>query len=351
MAIVVSNTNYTGEVLEQLLTVAATSNEMVDRGLIRMVPGVKDKFFLPRIKPGKMLQKRKEMPTSTDAKGDFAYSERILQVRDVMVYTEFNPRTFESVWRPFQPKGNLVFEQLPSDVQNTLLSELAKTVKFEIGDHLINGVYAEGTDDTKLFDGYVTIMGADADKVTVASSATTMMERFAAVKKAIPAVLRLNPGLRLLCSITDFDRYDEELTALPSKGPGYTDAGAKRYKGITIEPLTQWPDDLIVATICGNGMDTNLWAGCNLQDDQDVVQIDKVTNAGERYFMKILLKLGAQTAWGENTVWADFREAAASGGTTGGNETTGGKETTGGNETTGESGTTGGESGTETPTA
>ncbi len=34
MAIQVDNTNYNGEVLERILTVAATSNELVEKGLI-----------------------------------------------------------------------------------------------------------------------------------------------------------------------------------------------------------------------------------------------------------------------------------------------------------------------------
>ena len=35
MAIIVRNTNNSGEVLEQLLTLAATSNEIVEKGLDR----------------------------------------------------------------------------------------------------------------------------------------------------------------------------------------------------------------------------------------------------------------------------------------------------------------------------
>lgn len=43
MAIIVRNTNYSGEVLEQLLTLAATSNEIVEKGLIMVIPGVEKK--------------------------------------------------------------------------------------------------------------------------------------------------------------------------------------------------------------------------------------------------------------------------------------------------------------------
>lgn len=69
MAIIVRNTNYSGEVLEQLLTLAATSNEIVEKGLIMVIPGVEKKISLPRLKTGKMLQKRKENPGVEDSKG------------------------------------------------------------------------------------------------------------------------------------------------------------------------------------------------------------------------------------------------------------------------------------------
>ena len=46
MAIIVRNTNYSGEVLEQLLTLAATSNEIVEKGLIMVIPGVEKKISL-----------------------------------------------------------------------------------------------------------------------------------------------------------------------------------------------------------------------------------------------------------------------------------------------------------------
>ena len=142
MAIIVRNTNYSGEVLEQLLTLAATSNEIVEKGLIMVIPGVEKKISLPRLKTGKMLQKRKENPGVEDSKGNFNYDEKSLDPVDFMAFTVFNPRTFENIWRKWQPKGNLVFSELPPEAQNALLAELAKRVQFELGDHYVNGEYA-----------------------------------------------------------------------------------------------------------------------------------------------------------------------------------------------------------------
>lgn len=306
--IVIQGTNYSGEVLEMLLTRAATGNELVEKGLIHIVPEVAKKYSIPRLRTGKMLQKRKEMPTDADAKGDFNYDERELVPVDFMAFTTFNPRTFENIWRKWQPKGNLVFSELPAEGQNALLRELAKSVKFELGFHFINGVF--GDDDDHLFNGIVTRMLADKDVVTVTTKETTMIKKLKAVKDKIPTVMRANPGLRILMSIVDFDKYDEELTQQPNKGANYTDMNVERYKGIRIVPMSNWPEGLIVATICGMDYDTNLWAGVNLVDDMEVIQIDKLTNAGEKYFFKMLMKADTNIAWGEDVIMLDGREAA-----------------------------------------
>lgn len=303
----IQGTNYSGEVLDMLLTRAATGNELVEKGLICVIPEVAKKFSIPRLRTGKMLQKRKEMPTDSDSKGDFNYDERELVPVDFMAFTTFNPRTFEQIWRPFQPKGNLVFAELPAEGQNALLRELAKSVKFELGFLFINGVYGE--DDDHLFNGIVTRMLADKDVVRVVSTETAMIKKLKAVKDKIPVTLRSNPGLRILMSIADFDKYDEELTQQPNKGANYTDMNVERYKGIRIVPLANWPEGLIVATICGMDYDTNLWAGVNLVDDMDVIQIDKLTNAGEKYFFKMLMKADTNIAWGEDVILLDGREA------------------------------------------
>ena len=299
MAIVVRNTNYNGEVLEQLLTLAATGNELVEKGLIMVIPGVEKKISLPRLKSGKMLQKRKENPGVEDSKGNFNYDEKSLEPKDFMAFTVFNPRAFEQIWRKWQPKGNLVFAELPPEAQNALLAELAKQVQFELGDQYVNGTY--GDDDDHLFNGILTQMAKDTEVIISEG-------KLKAVRSLIPKAIRNNPKLRILMSIDDFDKYDDELTEREAKNASETDVNAQRYKGIKIETLAAWPDGLIVATLCSQGADGNLFAAVNLQDDEDVIQIDKIANASELYFFKMLMKADTNIAFGEETVVLDSRE-------------------------------------------
>lgn len=301
-------TAYAGEVLQALLVKATTGNDLVARGLVRVEPNVQYKFYIPRLQAGKMLQKRKEQPTEADAKGQFKIDERVLEPKELMAFTTFNPRSFEKFWRHWQPNGALVFRELPAIAQNALLEELAKVVNFELGDHFINGVH--GTGDDQYFDGILTRILADTDVIRVTSTATKMVEKLKAIHKAIPKPMRNAPGLRLLMSIEDADIYDNELTSRQSKGANWTETNAKRFKGIAIEALANWPEGVIVATITGTDLSTNLWVGVDMVNDTEVVKIDRLTNAGELYFFKMLMKVDTQIAWGEQVVLLDTRESA-----------------------------------------
>lgn len=306
-----NTTNYSGEVLEQVLTLATTGNELVGRGLIMIIPGVQKAISVPRIKSNKMLQKRKEDPQKSDSKGDFTYSEKKLEPKDMMAFTLFNPRAFEHIWRPYQPKGDLVFTELPPNIQSILLAELLKQVQQELGLLYISGKYVDGSDDTMLMDGILTQAAKDADVVKVKSVATTMIGRLKELRASIPTTMRNNTNLRILMSVEDFDTYDDELTSLAQKGKDATEVNARRYKGITIEPMAQWPQGLIVATPCSQGMDGNLFVAVNLQDDENVIKIDQWANASELYFFKMLMKADTNIGFGEEFIALDWREDGA----------------------------------------
>lgn len=308
MAITI-NTAYPGEVLNKLLVKATTGNELVAGGHIRLEPNVQDKFYIPRLKTGSMLQKRKEQPEDADSKGDFEVTEKILQPKELMAFTTFNPRSFEKFWRPYQPTGELVFRELPPQVQSQLLEELAKVVDFELGYHFIQGV--EGVGAAQFFNGIVTRIAADADVLPVANqvalTSANIISKLADVRAQIPKAIRKAKNLKYFMSIDNADMYDDALTAQPNKGANYTDKNAERYKGVQIVALADWPDDVIVAAVASMDLNSNFWAAVDYVNDFDAVKIDKLTNAGEKYFFKMLMKADTNIAFGEEVVLYDAR--------------------------------------------
>lgn len=297
---------YNGEVLTRLLIRATTGNELVSRGLIRLEPNVEKEFYLPRLKTGKMLQKRKEQPEDKDSKGNFSYDERVLEPKGFMAFTTFNPRSFESIWKPWQPKGELVFRELPTHVQNELLAELGKVVDFELGEHFITGKYGPGEDE--FFDGILTRIVADAEVIRVTPFCGSMKQKLRAIYRKLPKAVRKSPNVRFLMSTEDWDKYDDELTDQSNKGSDTTSTNPKRFKNIPIEDLAAWPEGVIVATVCGRDLQTNLWAAVGMVNDFEAVKIDRLTNSGERYFFKMLMKVDTNIAFGEQVVLYDERD-------------------------------------------
>ena len=209
-------TAYAGEVLEQLLVRATTGNEIVAGGHIHVQPNVKKKFAIPRLKTGRMLQRRVEQPKEANSKGNFTIDEKYLDPQDMMAFTTFNPRVFENVWRPFQPSGNLVFRELPSEVQNRMLAELAKVVDFELGDYIVNCV--KGAGDTDFFDGILARIAADSDvaepDMEIAPvTAENIVAVFESVRRKVPVTVRRDPNLKMFVSVEDADLYYNALTA------------------------------------------------------------------------------------------------------------------------------------------
>lgn len=311
MAVTITSA-YAGEVLEKLLVRATTGNELVAGGHIHVQPNVQKRFVIPRLKAGKMLQKRKEQPTEENSKGDFSVDEKILEPQDVMAFTTFNPRVFEQIWRPFQPTGNLVFRELPPEVQNQLLSELAKVVDFELGNEYINGI--KGSSEGQYFDGILTRIKASSTVLKVESpAALTEVNILAELKKVrakIPKALKapnMKKNVKIFMSVEDAESYDYVLTEKPYKGVDYTNMSPERFKGFQIVPLADWPKDVIVAAYATPGIDSNFWAGVDYADDAEVIQIDKLTNAGEKYFFKMLFKVDTNIVFDEDIVLYDGR--------------------------------------------
>lgn len=298
---------YNGQVLNKILIKATTGNELVERGLICIKQNVKGKFHIPRLKAGKFLQKVKENPVNADSKGNFDYTEKTLEPKEFMAFTTFNPKSFLNIWEEYAVRGELVYAELPSHVQNKLLEALSSSVDFELGDHFINGQWAESGDD-KLMNGILTRILAESDviKPTVAQGAG-IEARLKAVYKAIPKALRKSKDLKIIMSMEDLDAYDDYLTSLSNKGEDPTKVNVARYKNIPIEALAAWPENVILATVASLDENSNLWAAVNLINDFSTIKIAPLTNAGELYFFKMKMMADTQIAFGEECILLDTR--------------------------------------------
>jgi hypothetical protein len=315
---------YAGEVLENFIVEAATGNDTVDLGSIKIQTGIQSEYTLPTLKVSNIIQARKATPVSgTDSAGSINVGERKLSPKDFMVYLEFNPRDFEIFWRHGQPTGNLVFRTLDSGVQVAMVSELMKELNNYIGSAIWHGrrATAEGGDITGTFAGTPTggldlgdaaldldrfsgllprILqdkrdGAVDAKPTLSGTTeiTTTTEVLAALEgvfSAIPKAIRRSADLKILMDLTMFDLYDQALIESNFKHANYTNTNVERFRGIEIVPTNGMPVSTIVAGIASTGQNSNLWMGIDYVNDAEVLQIEKLQANSEEYFFKMLIK-------------------------------------------------------------
>lgn len=320
--------NYTGEVLEDLLTLTAQDNETYKEGLIHIKSGIQKKYALPSVRLGKIIQDRKATPDSS--KGEYEFAERYLEPEDFMVYLEFNPRDFEQYYRPFQPKGNLVFRELDPKVQSVMIRLLMEK-KIEYINHAIwcsatkeqkekvassDGKVAAGSTEIggedaagpmKYFNGAIMRMlmnaavastseDAKCGQVNVAGTGT--FADGAAVEKELYAMwqatepkIRKKAGTIILMDYKSWDAYNQYLSEKTMKYNDNRTENEHRFQGKRIVPMTALPDDTIIMGCFTTGIDSNLWMGIDYANDEEVLQVEKLQANSEMYFFKMLLKM------------------------------------------------------------
>lgn len=316
-------TNYTGEVLNDLLTYTAQENETYKEGLIHIKAGIQKKYALPTIQLGSVIQDHKATPDSS--KGDYKFTERYLQPEDFMIYLEFNPRDFEQYYKPFQPTGNLVFRELDPKVQSTMIRLLLEK-KMEYINHAIwcaadtttaakisstgSGTSEIGADDEagpmKYFNGAIARMlinaaasgDEEANGGQIIKAGTGQFADGAAVEtelyamwKVCPPKVRKKAGLVVLMDYATWDKYDQYVSSKEYKYTDNRQENQHMFRGKRIIPMVALPEDTIIIGQFTTGVDSNLWMGVDYANDEDVLQVEKLQANSELYFFKMILKM------------------------------------------------------------
>ena len=319
-------TNYTGEVLEELLTLTAQKTDTFAKGLIHVEPQIQKQLTLPSIKLGKIIQDRK--PTPDSSVGEYSFAERYLAPKDFMIYLEFNPREFERYYKAFQPVDNLVFRKLNSYVQAKMIQLLFEGKEAYIDQaiwcsatatqkaKITNSDGIEGTSiigaeneygQMKYWDGAIArmLMNANADEGSEDKKSGDIMlagngsfangeavetELYNMYHK-LPPKIRAISGLKILMDYNTWDMYDQYLTAKENKYVDNTQINARTFKGKQIIPMVAFPDNTIIIGKFSSGRDSNLWMSVDMADDINVIQCDKLQNNSELYFFKALMKI------------------------------------------------------------
>lgn len=308
MSLTLSNTNYNGEVLENLYLVTGVGNEVVAKGAAKVITDISTKKALPRLSQTSDPIGDYQAGVPAGVTATTTYAERELVVAPMTVYETFLPTTFHNVWQIWKSIGDFTNLELNAQLLNAILDVYKSGIGTQMSKLFWQGDNSLGANNPlNKFDGIITRAIADANviKPTPAGNITdqNFMDILAACWAAIPDKFVDDPDFVLHVNTTDWKTMQSGNTKLKQAFVGvfgmsmedmYNMKKIKHFQGLTRHH--------IVGAKVTNGEDSNLNLGVWVDPDTESVVVDKVANNSREWFLRLDFKADANYRCSEELV-------------------------------------------------
>jgi len=322
MADVISllDTSWSGPAAQEMITRAVTSTDTVDKGCAYIKSGIRKYYTIPRIETNNFMQARQATPTS---QGTITVDGKVLEPQDLMLYMEFNPRDFEAHFYAENLEDRILARDMPEPAQAYFVMQLTKRLN-EYWETAwwqsrlkYNPDYGSGAETPPsslssasfyFFDGWLEKLLTDDTVVpfpsAVALTYSNIRDQFQAAFLLTPLAVRYKyglKGLRILVSYADQSKYEEALRLDAYKNQDTSSAGINKWAGYDVVPLAGLPENTFIMCFAKPDIDGQLWIGMNSEDDMSL-QLQRLQNNSELFFIKGLFKMDTQTGFGDQIV-------------------------------------------------
>jgi hypothetical protein len=299
--------NFNGDVVEELMMLAVTDNEIVDGGHIYVEDDIQFKRSVPRVRQSEIIQDMAATPTSP--KGAHTFDELTLQPDPYLVYIEFDPEDLRKMWQKWAPDGQFVFQELPTQLQTELLKMLLEGengVNTYMGSAILNGKKVGGVAPFNKFNGIIYKAEQNSDVVDIQTPAeltsSNIIEKMRAVYEASRIPVRNSPDYAIVMSVPDHEKYREALVTLTYKSIDETQAAPEIFRGKKLVVLSDMPENTMFATYIGATRKSNIWLGCHGYADYNTIKVDRVQNNSDLWFFKMKMSADTLIKWGQDFV-------------------------------------------------
>jgi len=321
MALVINDTTYAGTVASYFWLPATFGMDTLQKGGVYVQDGIKKQHTISRIDFARPLQKRQATPTGS---GTFTIDGRVLVPQDVMLYTEFNPRDFETQWLAESLSPTLLARELPVTAENYMMQIGLERALEQIENGLWMGSLSytadpgsDGNGQICFFDGFLKKMLADSavqkvasplplvSTVSVTSTSTNVLEAMDKLitlcvvnKKALMSRPNRFKRLKFFMSIGTEQLYQAASINLTFKGQLTQSGETQPWKGFQVVALAGIPDNTILFAEGLDDVSSNLYLGMNSTEDNNL-QLQRLQNNSELFFLKGLMKYDTQYGFSE----------------------------------------------------
>jgi hypothetical protein len=302
-------TTYAGEFAGKYISAALLSGVTLDRGGIEIKPNVKFKEVIKKLATDSNVIK--------DATCDFTdtatitLTERVLQPEEFQVNLELCKKDFRSDWEAVS-MGYSAFDNLPPKFSDFLIGHVAGLVAEKTENNIWKGVNANAGE----FDGFTTLMAADADVIDVAAATVTsanVIAQLGAIVDAIPSQLYGKEDLYIYVSQNIARAYiralggfgilqnaagTENVSDIGANGVGgqgtmWWQNGALSFDGVKLFVANGLADNRAVAA-----QKSNLYFGTGLLSDHNEVKVIDMADLDGSQNVRVVMRFTSGVQYG-----------------------------------------------------
>ena len=284
-------TTYAGESAGKYISAALLAGNTIANGGLTVRPNVKFKEVVKRLELDGIVKDGTCDFTDTST---LTLTERILEPKELQVNLELCKASFRSDWDAIE-MGYSAFDTLPSSFQDYMIGYVAQKVAQKNELNVWTGADGEGS-----FDGYSTLLAADADLPTaqevagIAITATNVVAEMGKVVDAIPSSLYGRDDLHIYVAQNVFRAYKRALGIA-----GYVDKfnnqdiNIQYIDGVKIFMANGLASDTMVATT-----KDNLWFGTGLASDSQLVKLLDMADLDGSQNVRVIMRFTAGVQYG-----------------------------------------------------
>jgi len=289
---------YAGEFAGKYISAALLSGSTIENGGISVKPNVKFKEVIKKVATSGLI---------ANASCDFAdtgtvtLTERILQPEEFQVNIELCKKDFRSDWEAIQ-MGYSSFDKLPPKFSDFLISHVAAKVAEKTEQNIWQGVNANAGE----FDGFSTLLAADADVIDVTGAAITsanVVSELGAIVDAIPSSLYGQEDMYIYVSQNIARAYVRALGGFGASGLGangvnaqgtqWWNNGSLSFDGVKLFVANGLADDVAVAA-----EKSNLYFGTGLLSDHNEVKVIDMADLDGSQNVRVIMRFTSGVQYG-----------------------------------------------------
>ena len=292
-------TTYAGEHKGKIISAALLAGNTLGSQAITFRPNVKYQEVVRRLETDGIVKDSTCDFTDTST---LTSTERILTPKELQVNLELCKKDWVDDWAGVQ-MGYSAFDNMPKSIQDYIVQYVAAKVAQATETSIWQG--ADGAGD---FDGFETLLAADADLPAAQEVAGTtitaanVVAELGKVVDAIPSALYGDPNLYIYVSQNVFKAYKRSLGGFAASGlgaNGYMNQGNNQdinvefVDGVKIFMANGLSDNTMIATT-----KDNLWFGTGLMSDHNEVRILDMSDLDASRNFRVVMRYSAGVQYG-----------------------------------------------------